>query len=131
MDKPKIKKGFLQVNITGFIWHPMSEVEKQQAQAMGDFVEVQPIMYDVLEVPMIAPDASPHERAAWEAELKKLPDGLLQETHNVLEEISKLIRLHKPDPTKIVPIGVRDPSIKPATPKLLNASGDELKPTKH
>lgn len=122
MNQPKIKKGFLQVNISGFVFHPNTENGKQELDAMGDFIEIQPIMYDIFD--LVA-------HSDLDTALKELPESLLPEIHSVLCELAKLIRLHRPNPDKIVPVGVRDPSIKQEKPKLLDAAGAELRPTKH
>lgn len=124
-DAPvKTKKGFIQVNITGFIWHQnITDAQKAEPDAMGDFVEIQPIMYDIM-VPVTGEIPA--------GEMLTVPQGMEQEVLNVLGELAKLIRLHKPDPSKIVQVGVRDPSIQTAPKKkLLDSTGGELKPTSH
>lgn len=129
MSDLKVKKGFVQVNITGFIFHPASELNKHDAEAMGDFVEAQPIMYDLYELPAHS-DLDTKEKLVMA--LRELPPGLLQEVHSLLEEMVKIVRLHRPTPTKLIPVGVRDQSIQEAPkPKLFDATGGELKPTKH
>lgn len=128
MDNPTpepvlTKKGFLQVNITGFIFHPATEAEKTALDAPGDFVEVQPIMYDLF-VPVTG--------QITEEEVKKIPNGMAEEILAVLHEVAAFVRNHTPNPNGLVTIGNGGRELVKAAPKpLLDSTGGVLSPTKH
>ena len=93
---PRIKKGLIQVNVTCYVFDPrLTEVEKtmDDPNVIGDFVEAQPIMYDVY-VP-IDGNISPEEMVG-------IPKWMQTEVFAVMSAVCKFIREHTPDPTKML-----------------------------
>lgn len=123
-EKPVFtKKGFLQVNITGFIFHPATEAEKESLDAPGDFVEAQAIMYD-LYVPVTG--------ELSDVDACKLPLGMGDEVIKVMRETAAFVRNHTPNPNGLITLGNGGKELAKAPVKpLLSATGGVLTPTKH
>ncbi len=115
------RKGFIQVNISGFIWHPATEVEKSELSAPGDMVDIQPILYDI----MVNADGTFEP-----ADERKIPEGLAAEVFSVLHEVAAIVRNHKPDPNGLVHIGTGGKDLVTAPKPLLDQSGRPII-TKH
>jgi hypothetical protein len=92
----RIKKGFIQVNVTCYVFDPrLTEVEKtmDDPNVIGDFVEAQPIMYDVY---------VPIDDVMTPEEMVGIPKGMQTEVFSVMSAVCKFIREHTPDPTKML-----------------------------
>ncbi len=93
---PRIKKGFIQVNVTCYVFDPrLTEAEKtmDDPNVIGDFVEAQPIMYDVY---------VPIDDVMTPEEMVGIPKGMQTEVFSVMSAVCKFIREHTPDPTKML-----------------------------
>lgn len=117
---PRIKKGFIQVNISCYVYDPrLTDAEKcvENPNVVGDFADMQPILYNVYAP--VSGDISPEE-------LYGIPKGMQQEVFNVMSQTCKLIREHTPDPTKMVMLRQQQALQSETKPLLLDHKGDTI-----
>lgn len=119
-DNARMKKGFIQVNVSCYVFDPrLTEIEKtmDDPNVVGDFVEAQQIMYDIF-VPVNG-EISDEERVG-------IPKGMQAEVFAVMSAVSRFVRDHVPDPTKLHLLRKQEALQAEQKPVLLDSKGETL-----
>lgn len=108
-------KGEIKIDINGFVFHPhMTEEERESGN--GDVFCCEPILYTIT-LPVGEVD---------EKRLFDLPQKMIQEVIMAMAHTARMLRTHKPDPTKLVVLS-GEKKLQTGNMRILDASGNEIK----